>query len=485
MLRTSMGGNLDMETPPVWLWDGPIAPIRPVQSGAEAVDVLVVGAGMTGTATAYYLAEQRPDLTVMLVEAQHVGLGATARSTGIIGPGVSAGLSWLRRRHGDTIAAKAFRSTCDGAAEVERLVQAEGIACDARLEQHVVAALTAGQRRKMLRHTHDLAALGFAVQWWDEQAVRDRLGDAYRAAYGYDDVLLVNPYQLVTGLAAAAERRGVRIHERTRVRHLEPRSDGVLAHTPAGVIDARSVLLATDGYSGSLNPLASAVVPVRTHVVATAPLTAEQQAGLGWDGRGGVIDQRNFFSYYRLGAGGRLLFGGGPALFPTGDVRRDALASAAAFARVEQELRERFPALDDVRVEARWSGLTGGTLDRLPVVGPIRQNPRVLFAGGWCGHGLSMSVTAARHSAQLLAGGAQGTRGAHLPWHRGSTGGLPSQAVRSTVVPTYLRVMDWQDRVQQHRAVRRPASPAGTRQRPADTKAPALAGARSGERHED
>jgi gamma-glutamylputrescine oxidase len=440
-----MADQLTSETSPIWLWQGGSAPIRASQHGTDRVDVLIVGAGLAGTATAYYVAAKRPDLRVMLAEASQVGLGATGRSTGIIGPGLSMSMRSLRHRYSDAVAAAAFASTLAGTAEVGRLISGEEINCDARLEHQVIGALTERQERRMRQHTADLADLGFGVNWLPRDSLRDQLGGAYRAAFAYENVLLVDPYRLVTGLAAAAERRGVRIVERTRVTSLETGPNGVLAHTPGGVIDADRVLLAVDGYGDELNPHPSSVVPVRTHVVATAPLSPGQRDALGWDGRGGVIDQRNFFNYYRLGAGGRLVFGGGPARLPSGDPRRDTRSSAAVFDRVVHELHERFPALAAVAIEARWSGLTGGTLDRLPVVGTVGDNPRVHFTGGWCGHGLSLCVSTARRYASVLAAGRSPTTGESLPWFRTGAPGLPA-AARSTALLGYLRVLDVQDR---------------------------------------
>ena len=348
IVRPSMTPHFDLDTPPIWRWHlNP--PSRPSHHGTVRADVLVVGGGLAGVAGAYHLAGLRPDLDIVLVDALQVGLGATGASTGIVGPGLSAPLPALRRRYGDALTRAAFASTRAGAAEVRRVIETERIDCDLRRERHVVGALTDGQLRRMHRHTAALAELGHPVQWWDATTTAQRLGGAYRAAFSYEDVLLVNPFQLVTGLAAAAERRGVRIFERTRVTGLDHRSDAVVATTAGGTIIAGQVLLAVDGYAGALNPHPAAVVPVRTHVVATAPLTDEQRAALGWDGVGGVIDQRNFFNYYRLGAGDRLIFGGGPAVHPTGDPQRDARASADVFSTLEKQLRRRFPALDACR----------------------------------------------------------------------------------------------------------------------------------------
>jgi glycine/D-amino acid oxidase-like deaminating enzyme len=341
---------------------------------------------------------------------------------------------------------------------MRRLIDAADVDCAARVEDHVVGAITPGQETRIRRHVQSLADLGFRVRWWDRDAARDRLGQGYRCAFSYDGVLLLDPYRLVTGLARAAERAGVRIVERTPVLRLDSRPDRVRAHVPGGVISAEQVVLTVDGYGGGLNPHRSSVLPVRTHAVATAPLSPEELAGLGWDGVGGVIDQRNYFDYFRIGAGGRLIFGGGPVRHPTGDPHRDAAGSAAVFAEVERRLRSRFPNLRRVPVEARWSGLTGATLDRLPVVGPVRSAPRVHFLGGWCGHGLATCADAAQRYAGVLADVDAVEKHRHRPapathartsppWLRSRTAGLPSARVRSVALPAYLTLMDWQDRI--------------------------------------
>ena len=447
-----------VETAPVWLWDAPHEPIRAAHQGSTQADILVVGAGIAGLATAYHLAARDQGLRVVVAEATQVGYGATGRSTGIVGPGLSTPLRGLRRRYGDEVTRAAFASSQQGVADLSRLLEATGIDCDARAEDHVVAALTPGQERRVRQHVTDLADLGFPVRWWDADAARRRLGADYRCAFSYEDVLLVDPYRLVTGLARAAEALGVRILERTPVTGWEHRSGRVLARTPGGVVDAGRVLLTVDGYAGRLNPHPASVLPVRTHVVATRPLTGAERAGLGWDGVGGVIDQRNYFDYLRLGAGDRLLFGGARVLFPTGDPRRDALASGTVFAEIERRLRARFPMLRDVPVEARWSGLTGGTLDRLPVVGSVPGQPRVDYAGGWCGHGLALCLDTARRYAEAVTAGGRGSGargrllpasagGPRLPWMRRSTVGLPSVSVGRAALPAYLRALDWQDRL--------------------------------------
>lgn len=452
------------ETAPIWWSQARLTPLRDSQRGATVADLLIVGAGLAGVATAVAVAQRRPDWKIVVAEANRVGAGATGSSTGIVGPGLSASLAALRSKYGDNVTRAAFAASVQGVAQLRELLESTGVRCDAKAGPHVLAALSSGQERALRKHAAAMAELGLSPVWLDREALDSRVGGGYRGGVRYDDVVLVDPYRLVTGLAHAGELLGVQVFERSPVQRLERLSQRVVAHLPAGTITASRVLLAVDGYAGGLNPHPSGVLPIRTHVLATEPLSATQLEELDWDGAGAVIDQRNYFNYYRLGAGRRLIFGGGPAHYPSGDPARDRRASSAVFQRLQDQLSRRFPSLGDVEVEARWSGLTGATLDRLPVVGPVHGDSRIHFIGGWCGHGLSLCLSTAVGYARVLSepGAARaGHNGGEpaLPWWRERVVGVPSRRLRSGALPVYLRALDWQDRLRSPRAASRPTSP--------------------------
>lgn len=66
------------ETAPIW-WPGSPESAAPITDGRHDVDVLVIGAGLAGLAAAYFVTELRPELSVAVLEAKHVGAGATGR----------------------------------------------------------------------------------------------------------------------------------------------------------------------------------------------------------------------------------------------------------------------------------------------------------------------------------------------------------------------------------------------------------------------
>ncbi|MFG7943493.1 MULTISPECIES: NAD(P)/FAD-dependent oxidoreductase [Streptomyces] len=426
---------------PVWEQDREPAPEREHLTGRTTVDVAVVGAGLTGLSTALHLLRRKPELSVLVVEADRVGAGASGRSTGIVGPGVGGRIGPLRRRYGDETAREVFRYSQECVETVRGLVEDEGIDCAMTPSTHVLCAATGAQAAMLRREERSFAELGIDVPYLDRGALAERLGhDGYFGALAYEPVVQVDPLGLTLGLAEAVERAGGRIVERSPVTGIAPEGTGSrLKVGPYGQVDARRVVIATDGYTPPGLPHGRRIVPVRTHVLATRPLSSGERAALGWSGHEAVIDQRFFFSYYRFDAAGRLLFGGGPVC----GAEAPRSFSEELWRRLEGEFGQRFPALGHVPFTHRWSGLTGATLDRIPVLGPVPGQPRVLFAGAWTGHGLAMSVGCGPAVAELLTGG---RKHESRPWYRVRTGTPRLGPLRPAFVRSYVTAMDALDR---------------------------------------
>ncbi|WP_342660424.1 hypothetical protein Rruber_00320 [Rhodococcus ruber] len=432
-----------LDTAPIWKQLADYVPDAPRLRGSAGADLVVVGAGLAGLTAAYYAARERPELNITVLEAGRIGSGATGASTGIVGPGLKIPLASLRRKYGDTTARAAFGASQHGVNLLRELIRTEQIDCDAREEPHTLAALTPRQRERMAAHLMHLEQLGYGVEWLGPQDLVERAGPGYVAGFSYENVLLVDPYRLLLGLADALRRRGVEIHEHSRVVDMQPARGGATKlYTASADITADRVLLAVDGYAQKLNPFPNSVVTIRAHVLATDPLSFEQRAALGWNGRGGIIDQRNYFNYYRMTADHRLVFGGGPVVVPTGDPVPDARTADAVQQRLRREIGERFPILKDVPVVARWTALAGSTEDRLPVVAPVPGRPGVLYAGAWCGHGLSLAVDSAWRFGRTVGGSAADST---LPWTRLRGLTLPKPALEAGT-RAYLRMLDLADR---------------------------------------
>jgi gamma-glutamylputrescine oxidase len=427
-------------------------PLRAVPlRGDEVADVAVVGGGIAGLAAAYHLSVALPGRRIVVLEARRVGAGGSGCSTGIVAPGVGGPITQLRRRYGDAVAARMFARSVDAVRCTVDLVRDEGMACDLEVNGQLVAAVTHRQDLALREQARAYADLGFDVPYLPRREVSALLRtDAYAGALRHPLAATLDPVALCRALRGRLQERGVAVYEDSPVTALVPGPPATLS-TPAGRVTAGRTVLATDGFTAGLGVLTDTVVPLTAHVVRTAALNAHEMAALGWRLRDSVVDCRTFFDYYRLTPDNRIILGGGRVGVPVpgpGNGSRDGddRSGQAAWRRLESRLRRLFPLLDDVPVTERWSGRIGAIVDRLPHVGAVPRAPGVWFTGGWCGHGIPLSVAAGADLAERI-GAERGDR-EPVPWQRDRSPQLPRDPWRRWGLQAYVRSLDAVDRVQ-------------------------------------
>ena len=387
---------------------------RPALPGDLDVDVAVVGAGFTGLWTAYYLAEADPHLRIAVLEREIAGFGASGRNGGWCHATFPGSRDKAARRHGRQKVVDQQRALNATVAEVGRVVAAEGI--DARFHHGGMLDLAATPVQ--------LLRLRGAVEWersWgfgeddyrrlSAAEARARVDVAGCLGAGYSPhAACVDPARLVRGLAAAAERRGVRIYERTPVTRLEPRR----AVTPHGAVRAEVVVRATEAFTPQLPGHERAVVPIYSLMIGTEPLPDRVWDEIGWSGRE-VFGDLRFLIYYAARTGdGRIALGGRGAPYHAGS-RLDE-----RFERDERVRRhlagllvELFPALAGARVTHHWGGAIAAPRDWYSSVG-LDQSSGMAWAGGYIGDGVATTNLAGRTLRDLVLGRETGLTA--LPW---------------------------------------------------------------------
>jgi glycine/D-amino acid oxidase-like deaminating enzyme len=381
---------------PLWL-DHPARPApRPALGGDADADLLVVGGGFTGLWTALRAVEREPGRRVLLVEADRIAEHATGRNGGFCEASLTHGEANGRQRWPDeldTLQALGMRNLDD----IEQTVSRYGIDCGwARGGQLTVAT-----------RAHEVEALepgrpGFL----DQDAVRALVASpTYLAGrLDADEAAMVDPARLAWGLAGAAEERGVRIAEGTRLASVRRSNGGVEATTSGGLVRARDVVLATNVFPSALRRSAWRVVPVYDYVLATEPLTDEQLATLGWDPAIGVADSGNRFHYYRLTPDRRILWGGYDAIYHYGrSIEAEHDDRPETFEVLARNFATTFPQLDGIAFTHRWSGVID-TSTRFCAFYGLAHRKRTAYAAGFTGLGVGASRFAADVMLDLLAG---------------------------------------------------------------------------------
>ncbi|HOZ34628.1 MAG TPA: FAD-binding oxidoreductase, partial [Tabrizicola sp.] len=226
----------------------------------------------------------------------------------------------------------------------------------------------------------------------DRQGIRRLIGSAEYVGGEIDrDAGHLHPLNYAIGLAAAAARAGVRIHEGSEVHRVEPGPNPVV-RTASGHVDCATVVLAGNGYLGQLSPkVAAKVMPINNFIVATEPLGDRAKDLLSEPVA--VADTRFVVNYWRLSEDNRLLFGGGESYgyrFP--DIRKT----------VSKPMLQVYPQLAKTRIDYAWGGTLAITVNRMPCF--TRPGQNVLSASGYSGHGVAMATLAGKLLAEATAG---------------------------------------------------------------------------------
>jgi glycine/D-amino acid oxidase-like deaminating enzyme len=235
-------------------------------------------------------------------------------------------------------------------------------------------------------------------------------GTGTRGATYTPDCAAIHPARLVRGLADAAERRGVTIHEGTRATAIEPH----LVRTTGGVVRARTVVRATEGYTTSLKGQRRAMVPLYSLIIATEPLAPEVWAEIGLARRETFTDHRHLIVYGQRTADDRLVFGGRGAPYHFGSrVRPENDHDQRVFAKLYAALVDLFPVLAGTRVTHAWGGALGVPRDWCASVG-LDRGTGLAWAGGYVGDGVGTTNLAGRTLRDLVLG--RDSELTRLPW---------------------------------------------------------------------
>jgi gamma-glutamylputrescine oxidase len=369
--------------------------MRPALAGRVDCDVCVVGGGIAGCSTALHLAEQ--GLSVVLLEQQRVGWGASGRSGGQALFGVAAGQGKLERLIGVPGARAVWDVSVEALELLRSLIARFAIDCD-WVSGYLLTAVKPRQQRELRDEVRELhERYGYrSVRYLERAELRATLATSRYLGGLYDtNSGHLHPLNYTLGLARSAEQLGVRIFEGSRASDYGAAGNSqVRVLTEAGEVRARYLVLCGNVYLGATAPaLAAKIMGVATYIVATEPL-GEARARQLIANNAAVCDTNWVLDYFRRSADERLLFGG--------RVNYSGLRSFDAPGATRARMLRVFPQLADVRIEYAWGGDVDITLNRAPHFG--RLAPNVYFLQGFSGHGIALTGIAGKLVAEAIGG---------------------------------------------------------------------------------
>ncbi|PMN67524.1 NAD(P)/FAD-dependent oxidoreductase [Enterovibrio norvegicus] len=371
----------------------------PQLSESISADVCIVGGGFSGVNSAIELAQR--GYSVVLLESNKVGWGASGRNGGELIRGIGHGIEQFTNQIGREGVDAINQMGVEAVQIVKDRVGEFNIDCDLAMG-YCDLALKPSHIKELQEDFDALTASGYPhdIKMLSKADLPDVIGsDRYTGGMLDMGSGHLHPLNLVAGEAVAAASLGVQIFEDSAAVSIT-KGDKPVVKTEKGQVTCRYLLLAGNAYIGhKLEPyIGGKVLPAGSYIIATEPLTDEQVRQ--------TIPQNMAFAdlsialdYYHLSGDNRLLFGG--LCTYSGKDPKDITGALLP------NLELVFPALKGINIDFEWGGMIGIGANRLPQIGTLPDSPNIFYAQAYSGHGVNATHMAGKVIAEAISGTAE------------------------------------------------------------------------------
>ncbi|MCX2723692.1 NAD(P)/FAD-dependent oxidoreductase [Roseibium salinum] len=370
--------------------------------GNALFDVAVVGAGYAGLSAALKLAQA--GVSVCVLEVEHVGYGASGRNGGFccLG-GTKLNERQLIRAFGLEEARKFVAFQVAGVNLVAHRLDSWGVDADRHSKGEVFLAHrpkdTAGLQSEgaFLKETFGIKTRYLSK---DDLDAEGHGGPGFHGGLHVPYGFALNPMAYVQALAEQVRTAGGKIFGKSPVTALSQDGDRWRLETGYGLVRAKKVVLAGNGYAREDVPkwLHGRTLPVMSSIQVTRPLSEDELSAQGWTSDTMSADTRILLHYFRLLPDRRFLFG------TRGGIFENEPSLAAMRKRARSDFENMFPAWAHVEAEFSWYGHVCLARRLTPFVGEVPGMAGVYAAMGWHGSGIAMASISGEKIAGLITG---------------------------------------------------------------------------------
>ncbi len=363
-------------------------------------DVIIVGGGIAGLSTAFWLKHEDPSLSIAVLEKGAVGSGATGRNAGFITCGSVEHYNRMVEKHGESQAKEIWKFSEENLKLLnEYLLKGHEGEVSFQTQGSFSLASTNEEFKELKRAKALMSSHGVSVETLEVVDIKKRLHvEGFVGGIKYCDDASIDPIALLSLMRKKLEAgpSPVEFYEHNEVFELSSKSDTQVVVTQAHTFEGQAVVLATNAYSSLIDSyFENKIYPTRGQILITekVPLFMEGPCYANF-----VLD------YFRQLPTGEVIIGGFRQLQKDAEVGFSDQTTFVIQKALEDFLHLHIPHLRGKKVTHRWSGVMGFSADGQPLVGSLPTNPQVYFLGGFTAHGLGLAFHCAKTLSQLIFG---------------------------------------------------------------------------------
>ncbi len=380
----------------VSLWNDTLSQDKHIH---KECDVVIIGGGIAGLSSAYWLLKENEGLNICLVEKGEIGSGATGRNAGFITCGSVEHFNRLIDKHGIDEALEIWKfSETNLALLKEEIINGNEEELLFEHKGSFSLASTETEFNELKKSYELMQGLGINVEVLDQSEIKLRLGaDEFVGGIKYSDDASIHPIQLIKNIKnKIIKDKHFELCENHEVFEITNDGEDKLVKTNKAYIKAPIVIMATNGYSPLLHDFfKDKIFPTRGQIMATAPVARFME---------GPCYANFVLDYFRQLPTGEMVIGGFRQLQKDAEIGYSDETSDEIQDALESFLRKHIPAIKDAEITHRWSGIMGFSVDGQPMVGALPTDNQIFFLGGFTAHGLGLAFHGGKCLADSLFG---------------------------------------------------------------------------------
>lgn len=361
--------------------------------GNEECETLIIGAGLAGLTTGLELVRQGH--SVIILEAQNVGFGASGRNGGFVSPGYATGHDKIAATTGEGTAKKLHMLSVEGMDFVGQTIRDLNIT--SADPKHGLISVQRYEDAAALQM--EVAAAKRDFNYELEYMSRDEVHSVLKSERYFQAVrdakaFHIHPLNYARGLATEIERLGGKIYENSAAELMDVSGPQKVVRTSQASVRAKNLVITTGGYTGGLNKkLQRSYLPIATYVMVSE--TAPDLIREAIKTPAAIGDSRRAGDYYRLIEGGRRILWGGR-------ITTRAASTEGLVRELRNEMTSTYPQLSQLKTELAWSGLMAYARHLMPQIG--RMPDGVWYCTAFGGHGLNTTAIGGKLVSEAILG---------------------------------------------------------------------------------